>query len=140
LPLRAGKFISDITADAALVFAGIFANLAPLLGPGASVPAAAGQAATMGQLALVPKFESGAYNVPMNTLAYIHQGEMIVPASFAEGMRNGGRGMGGGDINVHFTNNGGGMSDEEIMRHSETIAKAVRSEIRGFSPHMHAAM
>ena len=80
LPLRIGKFISEITADAALVFGGIFANQAPLLGPAAAVEAAAGQATVLAELANVPKLDVGTNYVAQTGLAMIHQGETIIPA------------------------------------------------------------
>lgn len=80
LPIRVAKFVSDITADAALVFAGIFANLSPIMGPAAAGPAAGGQATVLAQLANVPKFESGTDFVPYTGLAMVHQGEAIIPA------------------------------------------------------------
>jgi len=57
---------------------------------------------------------------------------MILPSSLADAVR--GRGF-GGDIHVNFTNHGG-ITDRDIMRHSETIAKAVRREIRNGNPHL----
>jgi hypothetical protein len=80
LPARAGKFLSDITSDAAVVFAGIFANMAPLLGPAAAGPAAAGQATVLAELANVPKFDVGTNYVNKTGLALIHEGEQIRPA------------------------------------------------------------
>jgi hypothetical protein len=36
---------------------------------------------------VVPSFDVGAWNLPKNTLAMVHQGEMIVPAQFADTIR-----------------------------------------------------
>lgn len=92
--MNAGK----ITADSALVFAGVFANLAPVLGPAAAGPAAAAQAEVLGQLSLAA-FAVGAWEIPHDMAAIVHQGETIMPKSFAEGFRdNAGNGAGGGDI------------------------------------------
>lgn len=97
LPVRAAKFVSDITADSAAVFGGIFANLAPLMGPAAAGPAAAGQAAVLGELASVPKLDTGGY-VLSTGLAIIHAGERVQNASV---VRDGGGGF-GGDAHFHI--------------------------------------
>lgn len=99
LPARAGKFVSDITADAALAFAGIFANLSPLLGPAAAGPAAAGQATVLAELANVPKLDVGGF-VISSGLAMIHQGETVEPAQTAP--LGGGNGGAGGGVHFHF--------------------------------------
>jgi archaellum component FlaF (FlaF/FlaG flagellin family) len=36
-------------------------------------------------------------------------------------------------INVNFTNNGGALSDADLLKKSHVIAKAVRNEIRNFN-------
>ncbi len=98
LPIKIAAFTSDIMARSALTFAGIFANMSPLLGPAAAGPAAAGQASVLAQLANVPKLDVGMWNVPGDMFAQIHKGEMVVPADAAEGMRGGG---GGASIAIH---------------------------------------
>jgi hypothetical protein len=97
LPARAGKFISDITADAAAVFAGVFANLAPLLGPAAAGPAGVSQATVLAQLAAVPKFDVGTNLVTQTGVALVHAGEEIKPAR-----GNGPYTGGGGDVHHHW--------------------------------------
>ncbi len=98
LPARMANFTSTIMADAAATFAGVFANLAPVLGPAAAGPAAASQAIVMAQLANVPKLDVGGY-VLSSGLAMIHSGESIVPA--AVNQPYGGGGGGGSTINVN---------------------------------------
>ena len=44
----------------------------------------------------VPSFDVGTPRVPRDMLAQIHEGEMIIPKSFAQGMRDGDVPMGGG--------------------------------------------
>jgi hypothetical protein len=76
----AASFVSKLTSDAALVFGGVFANLAPVMGPAAAGPATASQASVLAQLAAVPKFAAGIDYVPRDMFAMIHQGERVVPA------------------------------------------------------------
>lgn len=104
LPTRVAAFTSAITADAAQTFAGIFANLAPVLGPAASGPAEAGSASVLAQLAAVPKLAQGAWNVDADKLAYIHKSEMVIPASPAAQIRDAvGGAAGGGGGTVHLS-------------------------------------
>jgi hypothetical protein len=96
LPVRAAKFVSDIGAAGALVFAGIFANMAPILGPAAAGPAAAGEAAVVAQLAAVPKLAVGTPWVGADGLAFLHKGEAVVPAQVNAQWQKGADGPGGG--------------------------------------------
>jgi hypothetical protein len=67
--------------------------------------------------------------------AMVHQGEMIVPASFAEGMRNGGGGMGGGTtVNLHVNAVDGQSVRRLFMDNGEHIAAALATQVRGMHP------
>jgi hypothetical protein len=76
----AASFVSRLAADAALVFGGVFANLAPTMGPAAAGPAAISQASVLAELANIPKFEQGTPFVANTGLALVHQGEAIIPS------------------------------------------------------------
>lgn len=80
LPAKVASFMSDLSARAALVFAGVFANLAPFMGPAAAGPAAAAQAVVMAESAAVPKFDTGTDYILRSGLAMVHEGEQITPA------------------------------------------------------------
>ena len=90
----------SIIASAAETFAGIFGFLAPVMGPAAVGPAAAGQATVMAAAGAVPSFAEGAWSLPADMVAQVHKGEMIVPAAAAAGLRDAVSGSGGG-VNVH---------------------------------------
>jgi len=113
--------------EKALVLATVEEIVASITG----VPLAGGFSGAFTKALGIPSFDVGAYSLPQDTLAMVHKGEMILPPGLADMVRGGG--MGGGGVHVHFTNNGGGMSDAEIMRHSDTIAQAVRQEMRNFN-------
>lgn len=125
LGIKVPAFLSDITARAAQTFAGVFANLSPALGPGAAGPAAAAQATVMAESAAVPKFASGAWEVPGDMLAGIHKGEMIIPSGPAQAIREG-AGLGGSQVNIAIT-----TMDSRSMDHwlrgggAKTLSKAV---------------
>lgn len=101
LPAKIASFTSDLTSRAALTFAGVFANLAPIMGPLASGPAGVAEAAVMAQGVAVPKYDVGSWSVPKTQLAVVHAGEFIgragAEASAArDAVTGGGSGGGGG--------------------------------------------
>jgi len=102
---------SEIQAAAAVAGANAFAATAaiPMVGlalaPGAAAAAVSAVEGMQGLVAL----DVGAYNVPQDMPAYIHQGEMVVPADFASGLRSGGLSSMSGASNTS-SNTGGGVS------------------------------
>jgi hypothetical protein len=72
-----GNAIKAIVADAGQAFAGVFAFLAPTMGPAAAAPAASAQASV---LAAVPSLDVGTDYVTRGGFAFIHAGERITPA------------------------------------------------------------
>ncbi len=68
-------------ADAAQTFAGVFAFLAPTMGPAAAGPAAAAQAS----VSAAAIFDVGTDYVVRGGLALIHPGETIIPAARGSG-------------------------------------------------------
>jgi hypothetical protein len=97
-----------ITQDAAKAAAGAYAAVSaiPLVGP-VLAPVAAGVAYT-GVMAFesLASLDVGAWDVPRDMVAQIHEGEMVVPTTYAQGMRAAG-GVdssapgGGGDTHIH---------------------------------------
>jgi len=84
-----GAAIEAIMRDAAQAFAGVFAFLAPVMGPAAAGPAAAAQAS----VSAAAIFDVGTNYVVRGGLALIHPGETIIPAARGSGPYTGG-GMG----------------------------------------------
>ena len=95
-----GNAAAVIVADAAKTFAGIFGFLAPVMGPAAAGPAAAGGATVLGALGAIPAAATGGYVVATG-LAQVHANETIVPARLNQPYAPGGN-DGGGDTHVHF--------------------------------------
>ncbi len=96
-----------ITTNVGVVYSGEAANLALTLGP-AAPGVAAGIASTVQATALgLSALDVGAYDIPSVMPALLHPGEMVLPQTFASGLRGalGGGGDddgGGGDMHFHF--------------------------------------
>jgi hypothetical protein len=123
--------VQTILTDAAQAFAGVFAFLAPTMGPAAAGPAAAAQA-TVSAAAI---FAEGTDYVVRGGLALIHPGETIIPAARGLGPYTGaGPGGGGrapnGDIHLNIS----AMDSRSIVRffndNDGAIMKALRQALR----------
>ena len=104
LAIKAANAIKSIATDSAQAFSGIFAFLAPIMGPAAAGPAAAGEATVMASASGIAS-AAGGWMVPSDQLAMVHQNEMILPANISQGLQNmisvnGGAGAGAVVVNV----------------------------------------
>jgi hypothetical protein len=128
--------LGQIKAASGVAGANAFAATAaiPIVGPElAPAAGAAAAAAALSYSALaVPSFDVGSWSLPADTLAMVHQGEMIIPADLASQVRGGGggfpdSGLSGGDTHVHFnitTPDVGGFQSL-IRTHGDDIARVV---------------
>jgi len=78
---QAAAAMRAIATDASQAFAGVFAFLAPAMGPAAAGPAAAAQAS----VSAAAIFDAGTDYVLRGGLALIHAGETIIPAARGSG-------------------------------------------------------
>jgi len=78
---NAANAVAAIMTDAAQTFAGVFAFLAPTMGPAAAGPAAAAQVS----VSAAAIFDVGTDYVVRGGLALIHAGETVVPAARGSG-------------------------------------------------------
>ena len=104
LAIKAANAVKSIITDSAQAFSGIFAFLAPIMGPAAAGPAAAGEASVMAAASGIAS-AAGGWVVPSDQLAMVHQNEMILPANISQGLQNmisanGGAGAGAVVVNV----------------------------------------
>jgi len=119
-----------IAASAAQAGAAAFASTAaiPIIGP--ALAPAAGAAAYAGSIAYegMASYDVGAWNLDSDKIAQVHQGEMIIPRTFADDLRsNGGLpgGANGGDsFHIHAIDTKG-MS-RFIMQNSDAVAASMR--------------
>lgn len=135
LAAKAGAAISSLMNDSVEVFGGIFAYLSPLLGPAAAGPAAAGGASVASLAGDIVYAESGAWNLPSNTMAYLHAGEMVVPKPFASYLRDGGGlGGGGGDqYNVTIQAIDTQTGAQFLKNNASAIAQTLSTQARNYS-------
>jgi hypothetical protein len=128
--------LRSITASASETFAGVFGFLSPVMGPAAAGPAAAAQGAVMS----VAAFDIGAWSIPQDQLAMVHQNELVMPAAEAGAFRsmlsnqvNGaGQQASGGDTHVHL--NVSAMDAASVKNwlgnNSRQIMKAMSQAVR----------
>jgi len=133
----AAALLTQIKSDAAAAYAGVYANLSPVLGPAAAVPAGLAYAAVAGMEGLV-SLDVGAWNLGSDTVAQLHQGEMVVPQPFAQGLRDG-SGLGGGDnytININAIDTQTGT--QFLKNNASQIASIISSQVRNFNSNLPA--
>jgi hypothetical protein len=86
--------------------------------------------ASLSGFAALASLATGSYNVPQNMLANLHAGEMVVPETFASGIRgamgSGGAGGGGGDNNLTYAPhiNSGSADMSQTMRQQAAQMKS----------------
>jgi hypothetical protein len=128
--------LQEIESNAARVYSSVFAWAAPALGPFAVVPATAAAALVIAKEALIPSFDQGAWSLPGDMLAMVHQGETILPRAFAEDFRSavsGGSG-GGGDTHIHIHATDAQSFQRQLMNSGSTLARSLRQQARNFHP------
>ncbi len=126
---------ATITTDAAQAGAGAYAATAaiPIVGPELA-PAAAAKAygETLAFQGLA-SFDIGAWELPSDQIARVHQGEMIIPKPFADSVRENG-GLGGGDVHLHVHAIDGASVKRLFMDNGATLAAALKQQMRNFNP------
>lgn len=123
----------SIAAAVSAVFAGVTAFFAPTLGPAAPA-AGAVVAGAVAAAAVLPSFAVGAWNVPQDMQANLHRNEMVVPATFAEGIRSNGSISGaGGDTHIHLHVIDAASSMRWVKQNARALASAV-NDARGLNP------
>lgn len=129
--------VAQIGTSAAEAGAAAFASTAaiPIIGPElAPAAAAAAYSGAMAFQGLLP-LEVGAWEIPKTMPALLHPGEMVVPATYADGMRNNGGG-GGDTYHIHAVD---AQSFVNMLKNnSAAITGIVSNATRNFSGNMQA--
>lgn len=129
-----------ISADAGEAAAGAAASQAaiPIIGPGLAAAAFAGtMALVLGAKSLVSA--RGGFDIPagVNPLTQLHEKEMVLPAKYAEPLRNmadGGGGPSGGGVHMHVHTQSVQDFTSFLKKNSHAIGPAVRRASRNFAP------
>lgn len=131
--------IFQATIDTLASVIGFMSDPGGLSGVAMSAMAAATGAAQIAAIAAepLPSYAVGATEINEDQIARLHQGELVVPKSFADGIRDGDISIGGADSNVEVTiiNNTSSkaavdrIDDATMTRLRITIGDTVASEI-----------
>jgi hypothetical protein len=106
---QAASGITQVTSNAAVGASAAMASTSaiPIVGPGLAPAAGAAMfAGILGTYGPLASAAGGWERVPNDTLSMLHKNEQVLPAEYAQGLRNlvagGGNTGGGGDIHAHF--------------------------------------
>lgn len=133
-----GNALRAITIDAGQTAAGVAAFTAPFTGPAAIGLGEAAGASVLGMAA----FDIGAWQIPGNQVAMVHQNELVMPAAEAGAFRNmlstaAAQGKdGGGNVAIHPQTNfhvsaiDGASTASFLRQNGPGIAKALDQAVR----------
>jgi hypothetical protein len=125
---NAASAMQAIMTDAAQAFAGVFAFLAPTMGPAAAGPAAAAQAS----VSAAAVFDVGTDYVVRGGLALIHAGETVIPAARGSGPYTGG-GL-GPQIHAPVSINVSALDSQSVARffndNSKHMLRAINDAVK----------
>lgn len=121
--ISATSGFSEIMTAAAVAAANAFAATAaiPIVGPALAPAAAAAAYAETSAWTAALALDVGAWNIPAVMPAILHPGEAVVPATFAEGMRQNG-GFGGGPVSININMHSNANAD--------SVARALKNAVR----------
>jgi hypothetical protein len=119
--VRAATGSATVLGDAAKAYSGTYASVAqiPYVGPVLAPIAAAAAYAAVAAYETLASLDTGTLNVPSNMIAQLHAGEMVVPQTFASGIRSA---LGG------TTNNSSGSSDTHL-HYNPTVAAGSGADV-----------
>lgn len=118
----AAAALTEVQRLAGVAAAAAYASTAaiPVVGPALAPAAAASALAAVEAFGSMAALATGAWNIPSDMAANLHAGEMVIPASFASGMRSAMTGSNGGGngptLNYAPNVSGGGVDLASLMR------------------------
>ena len=131
--------IFQATIDTLASVIGFMSDPGGLSGIAMSAMAAATGAAQIAAIAAepLPSYSVGAVDIDRDQIAQLHQGELVVPKTFAQGIRDGDISIGGSEsrVEVMIVNNTGAratadrLEDGDVTKLRITIGETVASEI-----------
>lgn len=140
---NSGAIMKAILSDAAAAFGGVFAFLAPVMGPAAAGPAAGAYGEVAGMAGAVASADIGMWSVPHDQLALVHHNELIMPAGPAGALRamlsgGGGEGDGGAgarvsvspQANFHIHSMDSATVAATLRNNGGAVMKAIEAAVR----------
>ena len=126
--------IFQATIDTLASVIGFMNDPGGLSGAAMSAMAAATGAAQIAAITAepLPSYAVGAVDIDRDQIAQLHQGELVVPKTFAEGIRDGDISIGGSESRVEVTiinNSAERVDDKDVSRLRITIGDSVASDI-----------
>jgi hypothetical protein len=123
------KMIKEIESSAATTYAGVFGFLSPVMGPAAAIPAGIA-AGTVGAMTGLVSLDVGAWNLNSDMVAQLHQGEMVVPQTFAQGMRDGSFAGGGDNYTINISAIDTQTGAAFLKNNANIIAQSLSNQMR----------
>jgi hypothetical protein len=122
--------VSEISANAGIAGAAATASAAAIPMYGWAIAPEAGMAASAAAMAYMPMASAaGGYDIPagVNPIVQTHAEEMILPAKYANVIRDmAGSDGGGNGQTIHYHDHSGRLSPAEIRRNAGVIASALK--------------
>ena len=127
--------VATIQGDAAKAGAGAFAAIVgiPYVGPALAPAAAAEAVASVEAFVPMASLAVGAWDLPRDMVAQLHAHEMVVPRTFAEGIRQGGSSGASGAVENHLHIHGAADAQsfhDMLQRNPEALAAGMRHAMR----------
>ena len=127
--------VATIQGDAAKAGAGAFAAIVgiPYVGPALAPAAAAEAVASVEAFVPMASLAVGAWDLPRDMVAQLHAHEMVVPRTFAEGIRQGGGSGASSTVENHWHIHGAADAQsfhEMLQRNPEALAAGMRHAMR----------
>lgn len=130
--------LGEISSQAGVAGASAVASTAAIPVTGPAMAPAAGAAAFSAAMAFLPSASAaGGYDIPsgLNPIVQTHAEEMILPAKYANlirDMASGGAsgGAGGGSVVVNYHDNSGKLTESELRRNAAMIQRVLNDQRR----------
>lgn len=135
--ITAASGTAQIATNAAVAGSGAAASQAPIpfVGPILAIAAMAAIFAAVSGMSKGVKSASQGFDIPrgMNPMTQLHEEEMVIPARYANGLRNiinSGGTPSGGAPNITYNDHSGRLSPTDIRRNAKVIADALRDHAK----------
>lgn len=129
--------VSQVSSNAGVAASAAMGSVAAIPFVGWAMAPEVGASTFAEAMAFMPSAAAaGGYDIPsgVNPVTQLHQSEMVLPATLADGIRGmvaGGGGRGGGEVHIHAQSLDSGTVNRMLVDKKGVIAKALREHVRG---------